>query len=114
MSGSCYSVAPISGGQATPIDEDEFKKAFIITSSDLGDGHFRYMATVDRRIVNILQAPKQDIDDLTNPLSAEFVTVTNGRDRIAAGLNGKAVKPTVVKLTSHQKIAAGLTAKANK
>jgi hypothetical protein len=100
------------------MSEAEFRTAFVITSADLGDGHFRHMAsTADRRIVNILQAPSSEVDELMISAStdgAELVIATSGRDRIAAGLNGKAVKPAVIKLTGHGKIAAGLTALARR
>lgn len=97
------------------MDEARFKTAMIITTKDLGDGAFRHMAVVDRRVVDILQSPKPAIDELMNTEApAEPVTVTNGRDRIAASLSGKAIKPAVIKLTGRAKIAAGLTAQAAK
>lgn len=115
MSDFYYSEVPLAGGTPTAIDEAGFKKAFIISSKELGDGVSRYMAVIERRIVHILQSPKLAIDELMGSCSTEgpeLVIATSGRDRIVAGLNGKAVKPTVIKLTGHGKIAAGLSALA--
>lgn len=115
MNQSCYTVAPIGGGTPQLMDEAAFKKAFIITSKDLGGGHFRHMATVAMRIVNILQAPAPEVDELTGSTEDTApIIATSGRDRIAASLNGKAVKPAIIKLTGHAKIAAGLSALAAK
>jgi hypothetical protein len=61
---SYYSATPIGGGEPSILDEAAFNKAFIITSMALGGGHFRHMATVEKRIVKILQAPRSEFNDL--------------------------------------------------
>ena len=64
MNKSYYTAMPLGGGEPQLMDEAGFKKVLIITSKDLGGGYFRHMATVDRRVVNILQAPAPEVDEL--------------------------------------------------
>lgn len=59
---SYFSATPIGGGESKLMSASEFKNAFIINSADLGSGHFRYMAVIERRIVNIVQAPRLEVD----------------------------------------------------
>ncbi|MES2716469.1 MAG: hypothetical protein V4795_11930 [Pseudomonadota bacterium] len=61
---SCYIATPLGGGEPKVMSAAAFKAAFIMTSKDLGDGHFRHMATLERRLVNILQAPRAEVDAL--------------------------------------------------
>lgn len=85
------------------MDEARFKNAFIITSTALGEGHFRHMAVIEKRFVNILQAPGSGVDELMkshstegpNTKPAEIVTRTaplSGKDKISAGLTALAEK----------------------
>ncbi len=94
------------------MSELEFKGAIILTSRDLGEGHFRHMAILDQSVVNIVQMPSAAADELmlTTPEAESPTIAASDRERIAASLNGKQVKSDRVMLSAQQKIAAALTA----